>query len=623
MAVPDPSGRLTEAERAEAARGHASREDMPADVFLEPGGRKYPVKTERDGAWHYDRDLLLAAAREARMHGHEALAARADEIRAREFGAAEDTLALDRSVRSMDEDGRLRVALTPISKATVNEYFGAEIPNSHDLGLDPQRKYKLLRHPDELKKAAETSNHVPVMIRHIKQSAADPQQDEIVGSTGTDAVFDKPHLKNSLVVWVKGAIDGINDNTRRQLSASYRYDADMTPGNYEGESYDGIMRNIRFNHVALVEEGRAGPDVLVEDSLPPALKEPTMRISRRALTAQGVLAGWLAPKLAADAKMPDLRAILAGATAANWQAAKPKIEARLAAALAGGLAMDAAPAEARKLLDNLDGEGKDQTEPDEMEVVDKRGRDRAKDDNLSGHEGTEETNEDRRARDARRAKDKVARDKAAKGWATDEEPETEAEMRARHEREARDNELGSSNKKVEDGGRDADPETEAEMKARQAREAKDAKRARDARAKDRPPARDAETEEERAAREKREREAEDARRASDRHATDAAITSAIAAERQRGIDIREAERAVRPWIGELALAQDSAEAVYRLALGTIGVDTKGVHPSALRHILEAQPKPGTTSGRPRLAQDAATGDAFAKRFPNLAAVRHY
>jgi hypothetical protein len=85
--APNQSGRLNEKERAEAAKSHGEREDMPSDVFLEPGARKYPVKSKVDGEWKYSRNLLLAAAREARMHGHEDLARRADAIRGREFGS--------------------------------------------------------------------------------------------------------------------------------------------------------------------------------------------------------------------------------------------------------------------------------------------------------------------------------------------------------------------------------------------------------------------------------------------------------------------------------------------------------------------------------------------------------
>ena len=78
------SDRLSQRTREQIGRvGSVHREDMPADVFLEPGERKYPVKVKRDGKWVYSEKLLVAAAREARMHGREDIAGRADKIRER------------------------------------------------------------------------------------------------------------------------------------------------------------------------------------------------------------------------------------------------------------------------------------------------------------------------------------------------------------------------------------------------------------------------------------------------------------------------------------------------------------------------------------------------------------
>ena len=79
-----------------------------------------------------------------------------------------------------------------------------------------------------------------------------------------------------LTVWDRAAIDAIEDGSFRELSCAYRYDPDFTPGSYEGTPYDFIMRNIRGNHVALVEEGRAGPDVVVADSHPTSTKKGTL-----------------------------------------------------------------------------------------------------------------------------------------------------------------------------------------------------------------------------------------------------------------------------------------------------------------------------------------------------------
>ena len=77
-------GALSESMREKIGTvGSEHREDEPADAFLEGAERKYPVKTKVDGAWKYSPELLLAAARRARMQGREDLASRADAIRAK------------------------------------------------------------------------------------------------------------------------------------------------------------------------------------------------------------------------------------------------------------------------------------------------------------------------------------------------------------------------------------------------------------------------------------------------------------------------------------------------------------------------------------------------------------
>jgi 8-oxo-dGTP pyrophosphatase MutT (NUDIX family) len=269
----DEHGKLNEKESAEADRTAKERASMPASAFLQPATRKYPVKAMKDGAWIYSRDLLLAAAREARMHGHEDLAKHADSIRERKFGGAQDSalIAFDReSVRTKDKDGRLHIKASNISKATVNPYRGNEIPKWQELGLDSTKVYYLLRDPAELAKGAATFNNLPVLSKHQKVSAEDHDHMIVVGTTGSEAEFNEPHLQNSLAIWTAPAINGIETEDEKEqvkeLSCAYSYRADMTPGTFEGKPYDGVMRDIVGNHVALVREGRAGPDVVVADS---------------------------------------------------------------------------------------------------------------------------------------------------------------------------------------------------------------------------------------------------------------------------------------------------------------------------------------------------------------------
>ena len=222
-----------------------------------------------------------------------------------------DRLALDRAtVRRMDVDGRMHVEVSPISKANVCPYYGREIPNSEALDLDPGKVYMLLRDPVELAKAAPTFNGIQLMQRHIAVSAADAQKYDVVGCLGNDAVFDPPYLKNSLTVWDASAIAGIETGEQRELSSSYRYVADMTPGDYEGVPYDGRMTDIVGNHVALVEAGRAGADVIVGDSQP--LEFTSMKLSHKSVAMRAALGAYLRPLLAQDGAIPQLRAIVRG-----------------------------------------------------------------------------------------------------------------------------------------------------------------------------------------------------------------------------------------------------------------------------------------------------------------------
>lgn len=185
---------------------------------------------------------------------------------------AQDHLALDRSMRSFDEDGRMRVKRTHISKANVCPYRGDEIPGwdkdteTHALGLDPDTIYQLLRDPDELRKSIPTWNGIQLLHIHRPVDANDPGREEIVGTTATEAQFDGTYLDNGLIFWTEDGIALVESDEQSEISCGYHYEPDMTPGVFNGEKYDGVMRNIRGNHVAIVEEGRAGPDVMVADT---------------------------------------------------------------------------------------------------------------------------------------------------------------------------------------------------------------------------------------------------------------------------------------------------------------------------------------------------------------------
>lgn len=182
--------------------------------------------------------------------------------------------AFDRSMRRVDADGHLHVERTHISKANVCPYYGREIPNWENLTLDgkplePDKVYRLYRDPAELKAAASSFAGKPLLIHHLPVTAEDFAPDLVVGTVGTDVTFDGTYLDAPLSIWTAEAIGVVESGEQRELSPGYRYRADMGRGHTpQGVAFDGVMRDIKGNHVALVAEGRTGPDVFVADETP-------------------------------------------------------------------------------------------------------------------------------------------------------------------------------------------------------------------------------------------------------------------------------------------------------------------------------------------------------------------
>ena len=248
-------------------------------------------------------------------------------------------IAFDRkSVRRYDQDGRLHIEVSNMAKAGVDQYLGEEIPGWEKLGLDGQKIYRLLRDPEELAKAVGTFNNLPILREHIPVNAEAPQQELVIGSTGTDAVFSDGFIRNSAVIWVQDDIDDIESEEKRDWSPGYYYTPDMTEGKFNGLPYDGIMRDIVGNHVALVDEGRQGRDVVVGDRQPEML---TMVKSRRAMFLQGACLALIAPKLAMDAKV-DLTGAFKGVSAKTRGKDASKLAAAIVKAATPKLAQDEA-----------------------------------------------------------------------------------------------------------------------------------------------------------------------------------------------------------------------------------------------------------------------------------------
>lgn len=170
--------------------------------------------------------------------------------------------------REIDDNGYLRVSACNITKSQIRPYYGREIPGWRELDLDADTIYNVYCPAEELQKALESFNNLPLTREHIEVDVENVPKDKIVGSLGDHAEYKKPYVKNSLIVYDKKDIDWILSGKKKELSCGYRYTPVRQSGEFDGKHYDFIMTDIIGNHVALVKEGRAGHDVMVADESP-------------------------------------------------------------------------------------------------------------------------------------------------------------------------------------------------------------------------------------------------------------------------------------------------------------------------------------------------------------------
>jgi len=184
-------------------------------------------------------------------------------------------LAMDRAptMRSKDINGWLHVKDCKISKANVCPYIGREIPNSEKLGLDPEKVYNLYRDAAALEASAASFERAPLMLEHLgvtAESAQNPNiKRKIIGAI-SNVRWIAPYLVADLTVWDGEGIEAIESTRQQELSPGYHYRPEMTPGSMHGNPYDGRMLDIVANHLCIVDTGRTGPDVMVNDKAPSA-----------------------------------------------------------------------------------------------------------------------------------------------------------------------------------------------------------------------------------------------------------------------------------------------------------------------------------------------------------------
>lgn len=169
------------------------------------------------------------------------------------------------SVQRFDMGGRLR-------KAQPTSIGGAYIPaRLSRIGVLEYRMAdgsvrRELRHPGEVFKADSLATLADVPVIDIKDHTAIlSPEDYRRASVGHLKAYrhDAKFIEGDLVVQDADTLERIDSGERTEISLGYVCRVDMTPGTFDGEPYDCVQRDIRYNHVALCppNRGRAGPEV--------------------------------------------------------------------------------------------------------------------------------------------------------------------------------------------------------------------------------------------------------------------------------------------------------------------------------------------------------------------------
>ncbi|RQZ18132.1 DUF2213 domain-containing protein [Burkholderia sp. Bp9031] len=157
---------------------------------------------------------------------------------------------------------------------------GIQIYLAHELGLDgdPMREVRVYRPPEEVfhPDAIASFGNQPITIDHPPDGVtADNWRELSVGQMVAPQRVGNL-LRGEARIMDADAIEQVESKVREELSGGYSAWYDWTPGvTPEGEPYEGMQRDIRGNHTALVRRGRCGPVCRVGDSQPSTPKGAT------------------------------------------------------------------------------------------------------------------------------------------------------------------------------------------------------------------------------------------------------------------------------------------------------------------------------------------------------------
>lgn len=206
---------------------------------------------------------------------------------------------ISENIRRREPEGYLICANVPIARSGTQEYYQEE------LGQDGDEVVQVYRPEEEVfsKETIASFEGMPVTNDH---------PDDLDGVTVDNIQFlGKGHCQNvhrgtgkdrdlligDLIIQDQQTIEDVL-NGKREISCGYMYELCQEDGRY-------VQRQIRGNHIAIVDRGRAGHRVCIKDSAPINERSKTKMAKKTKKNHAGILAKMLA-RFALDAEPEDI-----------------------------------------------------------------------------------------------------------------------------------------------------------------------------------------------------------------------------------------------------------------------------------------------------------------------------
>lgn len=244
--------------------------------------------------------------------------------------------------QGMTPEGYLICKNVPVSRTGVQYYLGQELGLSNRLN-ERIPVYRLAEDVFE-QESLQSLESKPITDDHPQQQVTVHNAGFLAFGHGRNVRHDDKYVMADLVVMNPGLIEGIRAKKKYEISLGYTCQYIPFKDGYR-------QKNIRVNHIAVVESGRAGSKVSIKDKMPISVnnrRKHTMdQLKASILSAYAKDADTTADDLAKAAQL-----LMTDAAPAAKPAEADKTEKSLLAMLLSGFAKDAkpAPAEADKPL---------------------------------------------------------------------------------------------------------------------------------------------------------------------------------------------------------------------------------------------------------------------------------